>query len=220
MPHEDAERKKWEEAYENVKNLNGGPQRSSEPDDGPTQLKPLPLRRTPVRAEPYPVAALGPKLAPAVGAIHEKIGAPHAIIANSALAATTLAVQSFADVRLPTDQVQPISDYYASIAESGERKTASDEEAMTPVRAREKKLAEEYEELEREHWLSHAAWSKQRDQILNEKTKHPTIETKKAALAEIGAEPVPPLLPILITTEPTLEGLIRLFREAIRASAS
>jgi len=60
---------------------------------------------------------------------------PCAIIANSVLATATLVVQPFADVRLPTDQVQHISNYHASIAETGERKTASDGEAISAVRA-------------------------------------------------------------------------------------
>jgi hypothetical protein len=210
---EDAERKKWEQAYENVKNLNGGRGASPDRNDGTTQIKPLPLQRPPIAAEPYPVAALGPKLTPAVAAIHEKIGAPPAIIANSVLATATLAVQPFADIQLPTGQRYPISDYFASIAETGERKSASDEDAMTSVRTYENQLAETYEWLQREHQQSLAAWTKQRDQILNDKSRNPNITEKKVALALIGAEPEPPLLPMLITTEPTLEGLYRHFRE-------
>ena len=61
-----------------------------------------------------------------------------------------------------------------------------------------------------------ASWTKQRDQILNDENNK-TIVIKEVALGLIGEEALRPLLPIRIRTEPTLEGLIRLFRECYQS---
>jgi hypothetical protein len=63
------------------------------------------------------------------------------------LATATLATQAHADVILPigNDRHKPISAYFVTIAETGERKTECDYQAMWPVRKREKQLRDEYD---------------------------------------------------------------------------
>jgi hypothetical protein len=100
-----------------------------------------------------------------------------------------------------------------TIAESGERKSAADDEAIAPIREFEQQLEIAYDRGIGEFEISHAAWMKQRDQLLNDKTKSPKLHDKKAALRELGAPPVRPLLPMLLCSEPTIEGLFRLLRE-------
>jgi hypothetical protein len=60
-------------------------------------------------ADPFPVDALGPVLAAAASAIHDRVRAPLAICGNSVLAAATLAVQGRANVVLPMLHAKPLS---------------------------------------------------------------------------------------------------------------
>jgi hypothetical protein len=109
-----------------------------------TPEPPRPLMRELPPADPFPIDSLGDLLAPAAIAIHDRIQAPLAICGQSVIAAATLTVQGHADVELPTHQTRPLTNYYMSIAATGERKTAVDEEALWPIRKRETAL--------REHW--------------------------------------------------------------------
>jgi hypothetical protein len=61
--------------------------------------------------------------------------------------------------------------------------------------------------------LRSQAWDSQRDQILKNKKEYPDRESKRKALNKLGPAPTAPLRPILICSEPTLEGLTRLLRE-------
>ena len=86
---------------------------------------PRPLMRELPPADPFPIDALG-VLAPAARAIHDRVQAPQAICGQSVLAAATLAVQGHADVELPTGQKRPLTNFYLTIAATGERKTSVD----------------------------------------------------------------------------------------------
>ena len=89
---------------------------------------PRPLMRELPSADPFPVEALGPVLAPAARAIHDRVQAPTALCGQSVLAAATLVVQAHADVELPIGgkRAKPVSSYFVTIAETGERKTEAD----------------------------------------------------------------------------------------------
>ncbi|TAL92302.1 MAG: DUF3987 domain-containing protein, partial [Rhodanobacter sp.] len=84
---------------------------------------PEPLRRPVPPPEPYPVAELGPILAPACESLRRVIQAPDAICGASLLAAASLAVQGLADVE-NSGRVTPLSLWLLTVAESGERKSA------------------------------------------------------------------------------------------------
>jgi hypothetical protein len=102
-----------------------------------TPEAPRPLMRELPPADPFPVESLGDVLAPAAIAIHDRVRAPPAICGQSVLACATLTVQAHADVELPTYQLRPLTNFYMSIAATGERKTSVDAEALWPVRKRE-----------------------------------------------------------------------------------
>lgn len=171
---------------------------------------PRPLMRALPEAEPFPLNALG-ALQEAAEAIHDKTQAPLAICAQSVLGAATLAVQGHADVLLPTGHAKPLSCYFVTVAATGERKSACDNEALWPIRNREKALREVYDE-EHSCWRNDQdAWESQRRQILADKKANPDKAAKKAALAALGPPPQVPLMPMLTCTEPTFEGLTRLY---------
>lgn len=170
---------------------------------------PRPLARELPPADPFPVEALGPILRPAAEAIHDKVQAPVAIGAQSVLGAAALAVQGHADIELPTGHAKPISDFFVTIAESGERKNACDTEALWPVRHRERALRDRHDTELSSYQNDKAAWERAREQAMKRgKGDRGAI---KQALDALGPAPVAPLDPILTCAEPTFEGLCKLF---------
>jgi hypothetical protein len=130
--------------------------------------------------------------------------------ASRKLAAAGLAVQAHADVELPTGRARPLSMYFATIAASGERKSACDFEALSPIRTHEISLRLRYDVDLPDHENDLAAWEAQRRQILTAARKQPNRAAKKRALDELGPAPAAPLVPLLTCPEPTFEGLCKL----------
>lgn len=170
--------------------------------------EPQPLVRQLPDGEPYPVDALGP-LQGAVETVQALTQAPVAIPAQSALSIAALAVQGFANVEtLGGDR--PLSIYCLTIAESGERKTSCDERFMEPVRDFEKAEGRKYAKA-RQAWLNaRDIWTANRLRIIRGQQKG---EIPKDALDKLGEEPKAPPSPERVVSEPTYEGLTRLFAE-------
>jgi hypothetical protein len=171
---------------------------------------PQPLVREIAPGAAYPVAALGP-LRAAVEAVQGMTQAPIAIPAQSALAVASLAVQGFANVET-LGGARPVAIYALTIAKSGERKSACDEPFMRPIRAREREAMTAYRE-DRLSWQNRlAVWKAQHDRIVSDvRKKGGNRAAAEAQLRAIGPEPPAPLLPDRIVTEPTFEGLTKLF---------
>ena len=83
---------------------------------------------------PFPVWALPPKIRAAVEEAIVVTQAPPALVASSALAAASLAVQTQFDVKRLNGLVSPCSLFLISFAESGERKTTVDQMFLRPFR--------------------------------------------------------------------------------------
>jgi hypothetical protein len=172
---------------------------------------PRPLCREPEPAETFPADALGDVLGSAARGIQERVQAPLAICGQSVLAVATLAVQGHADVELPTRARAPISNYFVSVAATGERKTAVDREAMWPVHKREESLRQTHELDVAVYLNERDVHEKSRTAILGQaKDKTSTKDSIRADLEALGKSPAPPLTPMLTCPEPTFEGLTRL----------
>lgn len=105
---------------------------------------PEPLRRTVLPAEPYPINSLGQTLGGAARSIQRVVQAPTAICSSSVLAAASLAAQHIANAEID-GRVYPLSLLMITIAESGERKSAVDKEALRAAKVYEKELIREYD---------------------------------------------------------------------------
>jgi hypothetical protein len=181
--------------------------------DGAEDVKPEPPRplfRELPPADPFPVDALGNVLGAAARAIHDRVQAPLAVCGQSALAAAALAGQGHADVLLPIGpgQPRPLSLYLVSVAESGERKSACDAEAMWPIRRREAALRQQYDGDSLAYGNDRAAYDRARQAA--EKAGKGDRAAIRAKLDALGPAPLPPLLPMLTCPEPTYEGMCRL----------
>jgi hypothetical protein len=168
---------------------------------------PRPLIRELPPADPFPVEALGDLLGAATRAINDRVQAPTAVCGQSTLAAATLAAQGYADVELPTGHVRPISNFFVTVAETGERKTTADNEALSPFRKREKALREDYNTTLPQYENAKVAWEKARDHAV--KKAKGNSAAIKIALDNLGLAPTAPLAPMLTCSEPTYEGLCK-----------
>ena len=176
-------------------------------EEGLIWPEPQPLRRELPPPDPYPIEALGSTLAPPAIKTHEVIQSPEAICGQSFLATATLAVQGFADLEID-GRVSPLSNNFITIAESGERKTATDTVALAPVSKRQKDLYIDYSNYIDDYEAEISAWKKAKEEALS-KGNNKTREEKKKALMELGPEPKGPINPILTVEEPTYEGLVK-----------
>lgn len=174
----------------------------------PHRCAPEPLRRSIPPPEPYPLDELGTVLTPAAEALQRVIQAPDAICGASILAAASLATQHLADVGIDGRRY-PLSLWLLSVAESGERKSAVDTEAMRPARDYEKFLAAEYAEALNAHATEHAEWQARCEAAKGE-AKKARGEGLSQALQHIGSAPEPPLLPKVIVGDFTAEGLAKM----------
>jgi hypothetical protein len=166
----------------------------------------LPLRRTTPPPMPFPLDALGPLLSDTAKCIADILQCPDALAGQSVLAAATLASQAHADVVIDGRRY-PLSGYFVTVAESGERKSAVDTLALQPHENYQRLLREQYN-VDLASWRTeHAAWKKARDDSTKGKKTREAIAT---ALREVGDEPPTPLDPMLTTGEPTYEGLVKL----------
>jgi len=172
---------------------------------------PAPLVREIAPGAPYPVEALGP-LRAVVEAVQGMTQAPVAIPAQSALAVASLAVQGFANVET-LGGPRPLSLYALTVARSGERKSACDAPLMAALREHEREAAKDQRDA-MERWRNaHALWKGERDRILGDakKGKGERRAAAEADLDALGPEPAAPPSADRTVTEPTFEGLTRLF---------
>lgn len=168
--------------------------------------QPQPLVRAIPGGMPYPVAALGP-LRGAVEAVQGMTQAPVAIPAQSALSIAALALQGFADVET-LGGPRPLSLYCLTIAVSGERKSSCDTPLMRELRDYEREQAAAHGEARKAWDVERAIWKARHEKVLLEVKKG---KADKAELAALGTEPSPPAMPDRLVSEPTYEGLTKLF---------
>ena len=169
-------------------------------------LVPMPLQRTLPAPEPFPVHVLGEILEPLTCKIAEVIQAPIGICGQSVLAAVALAVQGHADIVID-GRIIPLSEFFLTIGISGERKSAVDNVALFSHRQYQNELRLKYD-VDHLDWLkSLEAYEAAKKDALK---KAKTYEEKKRALESLGFSPPRPLDPLILTEEPTYEGLIKL----------
>ena len=172
---------------------------------GPEWKEQKPLYRPLPESDPYPVDALGDILGNAVEALSEIIQAPKAICANSILASATLAVQGHIDI-LIDGRIHPTSNFFISIGESGERKSAVDKVALKPHLDFQEELRRTHKDEIKTYRLEVEAYKKTKDKLSR---KPKSREDMRKALLMDGEEPAEPLLPFVLSEEPTYEGLVK-----------
>lgn len=170
--------------------------------------EPEPLRRSLSPSKDYPVDALGTVLAAAARSLHANVKSPLALCGQSVLAAASLAVQPHADVYIHGRQ-HPLTLWHITVAESGERKSATDTIALSAHRKHEHLAIHAYQRAFPTYQAQLAAYEAALKQVKNR--KNATVAEIAAAIAALGPVPSPPPRGILICAEPTVEALQKLY---------
>ena len=173
--------------------------------------EPQPLFKEIEPSSPYPMDALGSIGSDAAKAIQRVIKAPDAICGQSIIAGIAQIAQGRADI-LIDGRRRPISEYFVSVGETGERKSAVDDVATLPHRNYERILEQEYIQEYSAWQREHTAWKLAKDDGLK---KAKGMQAKKQHLEEMGDAPIAPAQPVLLVEEPTYEGLIKILQHGL-----
>lgn len=166
------------------------------------QCDPLPLERETLPAKPYPFDALRPILGMAAQRTFEVVKAPDGVVGNSFLAASSLAVQGYADVAIDGRSF-PSSLFALSVSDSGERKSAVDRIALRPFHTYQRYLYEQYGKEKEVYDMLAEKYKLDRSAAFKSK------EPERSKLLSALELPENPREPILFCEEPTWEGLVR-----------
>ena len=177
-------------------------------DDWP-ELQPLIAQIDP---QDYPLDALPDAVRCAVQEVADFVKAPIPLIASSALAALSLAIQAHTDVQRAEKLSSPCGLFLLAIADSGERKSTCDGFFTTAIRDYQAQQQEAAKPLIQAYKSDHDAWDAQRSG-LKEKIKALAKDGKPSTaqvqqLHDLDAdEPAAPRVPRLIYLDATPEAL-------------
>ena len=175
--------------------------------------EPQPLT-TKIEPEPYPLDALPDTIRAAVEEVAGFVKAPIPLVAASALAALSLAIQAHADVRRDEILFGPISLFMLTLADSGERKTQADKMFVKPIQDYQDAQAEAAKPKLKDYKAALDAWEAKRggikDQIRQLAKNNKTTASMELALRELEHDkPEAPRVPKLIREDATPEGLAK-----------
>ena len=179
--------------------------------NAPTWPMPQPLTAK-IEAEPYPVDALPDTIRAAVEEVGGFVKAPVPLVASSAIAALSLAIQAHYDVERASKLHSPVSAFTLVIAESGERKSTCDGFFTKAIRGYESTQVEAAKPFVKNYDAAIESWEAKRSGIKDKirqlaKEKKPT-EGLEADLCDLGHnKPVSPQIPRLIYGDVTPEEL-------------
>lgn len=173
--------------------------------------EPQPLTAT-HEPEPYPLDALPDTVRAAVEEVAGFVKAPLPMVASSALAALSLAIQAHADIKRAEKLHGPTGLFLLTIADSGERKSTCDGFFTKAIRDHEAEQAEAAKPVLKRYKADIEAWEAKRSGI-KDKIRHLAKDSKptdgmESALRELEHDkPEPPRVPRLMYADATPEAL-------------
>ena len=165
-----------------------------------------------IAAQEYPLDALPDSLR---GAVEEVLGftkAPVVLVASSALASLSLAIQAHVDIKRAEKLTGPTSLFLMSIADSGERKSTCDGFFTKAIQIYEQEQAELAKPLLKDHAAALSAWNAEREGVLSAikdagKKGKSVVELRDNLTLIEHDKPEPPRIPKLIRGDETPENL-------------
>lgn len=173
--------------------------------------KPHPLAAK-VEPEPYPLDALPLPVRAAVEEVAGFVKAPIPMVASSALAALSLAIQAHADAKRAEKLHGPVGLFLLTIADSGERKSTCDGFFTKPIRDYEEAQAEAAKPILKDFKAAIEAWEAKRGGV-KEAIRHlskagkPTASMESALRDLEHDKPETPRVPRLMYADATPEAL-------------
>jgi putative DNA primase/helicase len=167
---------------------------------------------TEVEPEAYPLDALPDTIRAAVAEVAGFVKAPVPLVASSALAAISLAIQTHADAKRADKLTGPVGLFLLTIADSGERKSTCDGFFTKAIRDYEAKQAEAAKPILNDHRAAIEAWEAKRAGIKDSirqlaKGNKPTLGAESELRKLEHDKPQPPRIPRLLYADATPEAL-------------
>lgn len=164
------------------------------------------------KPEDYPVDALPPRLRAAVEEVCGFVQAPLPLVASSAIAALSLAIQAHVDVKRAEKLSGPVGLYIIVVADSGERKTTCDSFFMDEIRRYEAEQQEVAKPALSAYRADLNAWEAKcsaiKENIRQAARDNKATATHEDVLCKLEAEkPEPPQIPRLLYADATPEAL-------------
>lgn len=161
---------------------------------------------------PYPLEALPKTIRDAVEEVSAFAQAPIPLIASSALAASSLAIQAYVDVKRAEKLTGPVSLFLLTIADSGERKSTCDGFFMKAIRDYETLQAENAKPLIKDYKANLKAWEAKcagvKDKIRTLSKGSASTYDQEIMLCDLERnKPEEPRVPRLIYGDATPEAL-------------
>ena len=165
-----------------------------------------------VEPEPYPLDALPDTIRAAVIEVQAFTKAPVPMVASSALAALSLAIQSHVDIKRADKLHGPVSMFLLTIAESGERKSTCDGFFTSAIRDYQAEQAELAKPEQEKFRAKLSAWEAKRAGMLDaikqaSKASKPTTNIERELHQHEQDKPEPPRVPKLLRGDDTPENL-------------
>lgn len=165
-----------------------------------------------VEPEPYPLDALPEPIRAAVAEVQGFTKAPIAMVASSAMAALSLAIQAHYDVQRADKLQGPVALFLLTIADSGERKSTCDGFFTKAIRDYEETQAEAAKPILKDYKAAMEAWEAKRGGVKDKirqlaKANKPTLGLESALCALEHDKPEPPRIPYLLYADATPEAL-------------
>lgn len=161
----------------------------------------------------YPIAALPDAVQQAIWAAEAAVQSPIPLIAASALSTMATACQGLVDVAMPNGQIAPVSLFFITSAESGERKTATDKllsKAILEAQARwaaEGDFARAAFAADLEIWqIEHGVLESNFKRALKKRLS--CAELREELTRHAQQRPQPPAVPRLLYSDTTMEALL------------
>lgn len=157
---------------------------------------------------PYPLKAFHLITANAASEVHNNVKAPEAMIALSLLTGMSVTCMGLISVRLPTGQVRSVSLNTLTVADSGERKTATDNLIMGKVLERDELRAKKYFEDLADYQAEQSVWDAVKGAYMRDITSatrdgDPIDWLKDRLVEHIKSKPIKPRLRRLVRQDIT-----------------
>ena len=133
----------------------------------------------------FPCFSPFPVIDAVVDEVEKNVQSPRPLIVFSLLTAVSVSVQGLFDVRKPNGQCVPVSLLLLTIAESGERKSSSENIFLDPIREFQRKQEDSWKEQVGEWQVKEKIWLVKNKEIMK---KIASLSSKKKCTEEVELE--------------------------------
>ena len=132
--------------------------------------------------------------------------------AGAVLASTSFAVSAHVNIKLPTGQTKPVSNWFWCVAESGERKTATDDHAFAPQKQHEKTAPRRAQSGAWKTTTCARRCGRRRSKAIEKQFKDPGAAGSEAHQKELESSSVPnrrSRSALIMASDFTFEGMVQ-----------